>query len=375
MNTRFKPQSFINNSCAYISMLVLLVGVSACSKDEAPQFKEEVVRPAKIITIGEGEHGIRTFPAEVKASDRSELAFQINGVLKKLPVKAGNVVKRGQLLAQIDQTDFKLRLEDRKAKYDLAKVQYERADKLVKDRLIPISDFDRKKSAFLAAQADYNLAQQNMDYTSLRAPFDGRISRVLVKNFENIRAKQPIMVVQTEGSIDLELYVPESIMARVRERPAEKRKGTNVKFDQSPDQVYQAFVKEFDTEADPKTQAYRVLLTMKKPEGLQLLPGMTATVLADMSAIMGDSDNNVLLPVEAVFAAEDQPVNSEDRFVWKYDSETQQVSRTAVRVGEITTNGIIISSGIAKGDQVVAAGVHFLKEGQKVRPMVRERGL
>lgn len=375
MNSRRKLQVYFNSTCVYVFTFLLLLSLVSCSKDEGPKVKKEVVRPAKIITVGKGEHGIRTFPAEVKASDRSELAFRVNGVLKKFPVKAGDVVKRAQLLAQIDQADYKLRLEDRKAKYDLAKVQYERADKLAKERLIPIADYDRAKSTFLASQADYKLAQQDMDYTSLRAPFDGRISRVLVKNFENVQAKQPIMVIQTEDAIDLELYVPESIMARVRERPTDKRKGVDVKFDQYPDQVYRAFVKEFDTEVDPKTQAYRVLMTMKKPEGLRLLPGMTATVLADMSAIMADSEKHVLLPVEAVFAAEDQPLNSEDRFVWKYDPATQQVSRTVVRVGEITTNGIIITSGLSKGDQVIAAGVHFLKESQKVRPMVRERGL
>ena len=371
MNSRRMLQAYFCTKCVFF----LLLSLASCTKDEGPKVKEEIVRPAKIITVGKGEQGVRTFPAEVKASDRSELAFRINGVLKQLPVKAGDVVKRGQLLAQVDQTDYKLRLEDRKAKYDLAKVQYERADKLVKDRLIPIADFDRAKSTFLASQADYKLAQQDMDYTSLRAPFDGRISRVLVKNFENVQAKQPIMVIQTEDSIDLEVYVPESIMVRVRERPTEKRTGVEVRFDQYPDKVFRAFSKEFDTEADPKTQAYRVLLTMKKPDGLRLLPGMTATVFADMSVIMSDNEGHVLLPVEAVFAAEDQPVNSEDRFVWKYDPNTQQVTRTAVRVGEITTNGIIVTSGLTKDEQVVAAGVHFLKEGQKVRPMVRERGL
>lgn len=359
----------------YLCMILLPPSLVGCSKDEGPEVKPAVVRPAKIITVGQGANGIRSFPAEVKASDRSELAFRVMGELRQLPVKAGDQVKQGQLLAQLDQTDYKLRLDDRKAKYTLAKAQYERADKLVKDRLIPVSDYDKAKSAFLTAQADLNLAEQDMEYTTLRAPYDGRISRVLVKNFENVQQKQVIMVIQTEGYVDLEIYVPEDIITTARAKPAEERQPVDVKFDQYPDRAFQANLKEFDTEADPKTKAYRVLLTMKMPEGVKVLPGMSATVSADVRRVMGEAANQIVLPVEAVFAAEDQPINSDQRYVWIYDPATQQVSRTAVTVGELTSNGILVTSGVSQGEQVVAAGVHFLKEGQKVRPMVRERGL
>ena len=353
----------------------LLLGLMACSKDEGPQVKPEVVRPAKIITVGQGTNGIRSFPAEVKAADRSELAFRVMGELRQLPVKAGDQVKQGQLLAQLDQTDFKLRLDERKARYELAKAQYERADKLVKDRLIPISDFDKAKTAFLAAQADLNLAQQDMEYTTLRAPYDGRISRVMVKNFENLKLKQPVMVIQTEGAVDLEIYVPEDIIAGARTRTTVERQPIDIRFDQYPGQTFQAHLKEFDTEADPKTQAYRVLLTMKTPEGIKVLPGMSATASTDTRRLIGEDADQIVLPVEAVFAAEDQPVTNEERYVWKYNPETQQVTLTAVTVAQLTTDGILVTSGLSQGEQIVAAGVHFLKEGQKVRPMVKERGL
>jgi len=353
----------------------VMVLSAACGKKEAPEAKPEVVRPAKIVTAGQGAQSVRVFPAVVKASDRSELAFRVNGELTQLPVKAGDSVKRGTLLAQVDQTDFKLRLDDRRAKYELAKAQYERADKLVKDRLIPISDFDKAKSQFLATQADVKLAEQDMQYTTLRAPFDGRISRVMVKNHESVQINEPIMVIQTEGSIDLEFYVPEEIISRVRIRPPEERKPVDVKFDQHPDKVYQAVLKEYDTEPDPKTQAYRVKVTMDKPKDINVLAGMTASVLADMSRVFPEEYDRIILPVEAVFASEDESLESNERFVWKYDPTTQQVTRVPVTVGELTSNGVVVTSGLTQGEQVVAAGVHFLKEGQKVRPMIKERGL
>ncbi|MFV2055320.1 MAG: efflux RND transporter periplasmic adaptor subunit [Thiohalomonadales bacterium] len=359
----------------YFIALAILLAVSACGKNDIEKVKKEVVRPAKIITVGSAEGGlIRSFPAKVKASERSELAFRISGELRKLPIKAGKVVKTGQKLAQLDQTDYQLRLNDSKAKFDLVKIQYDRAEKLVKDRMIPISDFDSAKARYLTVQAELKLAQQNMLYTTLRAPYDGRISRVFVKNHENIKAQQPIMVIQAQDNIDLEFYVPESVIANAKVTTPDTRRKVDVKFDLFPNNLYQAVVKEFDTEVDPNTQSYRILVTMKRPSDIKVIPGMAATVIGKVNE-SPESSGKVILPVAAVFAAEDKALASQDRYVWKYDATTQQVSRHAVTVGPLTDGGITIVSGVSAGEQIVAAGVQFLKEKQKVKPLIRERGL
>jgi len=370
---------FPGNGVQY-SYLAVLIGVvlilSACNKADVDTVKKEVVRPAKIITVGAAGDGlIRSFPAKVKASERSELAFRVSGELAKLSITSGKVVKEGQKLAQLDQTDYQLRVNDSQAKFDLVKVQYERAGKLVKDRMIPISDFDEAKANFLTVQADLKLAKQNMRYTTLRAPYDGRISRVFVKNYENITAQQSIMVIQAQDNIDVEFYVPESVIsnARLKKLPDEKRM-VDVRFDQFPNKLYQASVKEFDTEADANTQAYRILATMKMPNDIKVIPGMTATVTGKVNEAEA-RDGIVILPVGAVFVAENETLVSSDRYVWKYDATTQQVSRQAVTVGRLTDDGITIISGVSEGEQIIAAGVHFLKEKQKVKPLIRERGL
>ena len=363
----------VSNSSLIV--LALLLTVTACNKaDDANKVKKDIVRPAKIITVGSSGAGdLRSFPAEVKASERSELAFRVSGELEKLPVKAGDIVKSGQTLAQLDQTDYQLKVNDSTAKFDLTKVQFDRADKLVKDRMIPISDFDKAKSQFLAAKAELKLAQQNMQYTTLRAPIDGRISRIYIKNHENIKAQQSIMVIQSQDYIDIEFYIPESVVAQTNPiKPGEHRK-VEVKFDQFPAKPYEATVKEFDTEVDPNTQSYRVLVTMKSPRDIKVFSGMSATVFGKIND-SEDSNGNVILPVAAVFAEEDEALDGK-RYVWKYDGDTQQVSRHAVTVGHLTDGGIIVLSGVTEGEQIIAAGVHVLKENQKVKPMVRERGL
>jgi len=355
--------------CALISLVVLLV---ACGKE--PVKLKEVIRPAKIITVtAGGDTANRSFPGEVEASDRSELAFRVNGEIVSLPAKPGAKIKKGQLLASLDPRDFKLKLKDKQAKFDLAKVQYQRMDELVKKGLVPRAEFDKAKSQLQVANADLDLAKANLDDTNLRAPYDGVVASVPVQNRENIQTKQTIMTIQSEGTVDIAFQLPENIMAQIKQ----DRRGKyppKIVFAAHSQEQYLAVLKEFDTQADPQTQTYRVVLTMDTPKSFKVLPGMTVSVNVNLSKILG-LDSTIMVPVESVFAAKDEPVDSKQRYVWRVAPDTMTVSRSAVTVGRLSSFGIEVKTGVKEGDKIIAAGVHFLVEGQKVREWVRERGL
>ena len=360
-----------------ISVVALPLLLIACDKKQVEEAKE-LVRPAKIITVGDLlSQAVREFPGEVEASDKAEQAFRVSGELIKLPAKAGMKIKKGQLLARLDPKDYKLKLDDRKAKYDLAKVQYERADKLVKQRLIPIADFDKAKSRMLASKSDLALAQADYDYTFLRAPFDGVVSKVLVDNHENVLSKQTILHVQSVDKIDIVIHLPESFFALIKRRDkGDGKVRSTVTFDAHPSYHFTAAtLKELDTEADPNTNTYRAKITMDMPAEFPALSGMTVTVKLDFSDILRDRGDKIIVPAVAVFTAEDKPVDNKERYVWLLDQDSMRVKRSAVTVGKLHNNGIEITGGLKAGDQIIAAGVHFLTENQQVRPMVRERGL
>lgn len=358
-----------------ISVVALPFLLVACDDKQVEEAKE-LVRPAKIVTVGDLlSQAVREFPGEVEASDKAEQAFRVSGELIKLPAKAGMKIKKGQLLARLDPKDYKLKLDDRKAKYDLAKVQYERADKLIEQKLIPIADFDKAKSRMLTSKSDLALAQADYDYTFLRAPFAGVVSRVLVDNHENVLAKQTILHVQSVDKIDISIQLPESFFALIRDK-RDKKARSIVTFDTHPKYRYtDAVLKELDTEADPKTNTYRAKITMDAPTEFRAFSGMTVTVKVDFSDILRDRGDKIVVPAVAVFAAEDKPVNDKERYVWLLDLDSMRVKRSAVTVGKLHNNGIEITSGLKAGDQIIAAGVHFLTESQQVRPIVRERGL
>jgi RND family efflux transporter MFP subunit len=350
----------------------VLWSLAACTEQTAQSNAEPVIRPVKLFnTNSQSDQAIRSFPAEVVANQGSYLAFRVNGELLEFPALAGQHVEKGQLLAKLDPEDFQLQYEERKARFELADSQLERVQKLFDRSIASQAELDQALANKQVAESALKIAKTNLDNSELRAPFAGTVAKVFVKNFENIQAKQNILRLETRDLMDVVIQVPEKLIARIDK---DVNYQPDVIFDGYPDKSYQLTVKEFDTQADPTTLTYKVVFSLPVPEDFNLLAGMTGRVDIDLSKITHSQSAYILLPVEAVFS---EPTESEknNSYVWLYDENTGLVHKKAVKVGQLHRNGIEVLSGIEQGQMVVAAGVHSLEEGMKVRPWQKERGL
>jgi len=356
------------------SLVILLI--AACS-EPPPPVAEEVARPAKLFTVvGEGAAVIRSFPGEVRATDQAEMAFRVAGNLIEFPGNRGMQVKQGQLLARLDPSDYQAAVDESQAQYDLAKAQFNRAAQLVDRQLISRSEYDQRLALQKVRESNLTRAQNNLDYTRLVAPFDGIIARRLAENFESVAAGQVVLVLQTGDMIDVTVDVPESIVSRVEGRQSKGyRPPVQVRFDSYGSETYEAHYKEHETQADPATLTYEVTFSMPVPPGINVLPGMSATILADVSDLFEEDAGGIRVPIEAVFSDEKEPLHAETRSVWKIDPDSMRATRQAVRVAQLTGSYIIVSEGLAGGDIIVAAGVNAVHEGMLLREMEREGGL
>ena len=348
-----------------------LLTLMACSEPEQ-QVKEEPIRPVKLFNIGhDSQTNVRSFPAEVVANQGSYLAFRVNGELVEFPVLAGEEVEKGQLLAKLDPEDFQLQYDDRKARYELAKSQLSRIEQLYEKKIASQSEYDEALANMQVAESAFKIAETNLEYSELRAPFAGTVAKVFVKNFENIQAKQNILRLETRDLMDVEIQVPEKIIARIK-------KGSDyhptVVFDGFTNKEYSLDLKEWDTQADPTTLTYKVVFSLPVPKDFNLLAGMTGRVFIDLSKVTSSQVAYTILPIESVFSEAKESV-SDNAYVWIYNPETGVVNKQAVKVGQVHRDGIEVLSGVKEGQIVVSAGVHSLDEGMKVRPWNKERGL
>ena len=357
-------------------LLCLPAGLLLSACDQAPAPREQAPRLVKLFTVEDPAGArLREFPARLKATEEAELSFRIGGQLKTLEVLQGQRVKRGQLIASIEDTDQRLRVRDRQASYDLANAQFQRMAKLLERQMISRAEYDQRKATLDSASAALSLARQELEYTRLLAPFDAVVASTHVDNFQVVQAKQPVVTLQSGDQLDVLFQMPENLLANLRSREENRDYHPSVVLDSLPEREFEAVYKEHSTQPDPKTLTYQVTLSMPRPEGLNLLPGMSATVKVDFAQISHNLGSRLLVPVEAVFSPDDSSPEVKQVWVAREQDGVLRLTARQVEVGQLSRNSIEVLSGIEPGEQIVAVGGAELEEGQAVRPWVRERGL
>ena len=345
-----------------MTLSLLFVG---CSKSEEP-VQAETARPVKTVVVEAPDiGGVRRFPGRIDALNKAELGFRVPGTIAELPVKEGDLVEEGQLLVALDPTDFEIAVRDAQASFDRAENDFKRAQELIEKDFISRADFDTKEAQFKSAQAAFEQAKQDLSYTRLTASFPATVAKRYVQRFEEVQAKQPVLALQDSTQLEVRIDVPENIMLSIRPpgsgQPEAGRVPVTASFDNRPGRDFDLTLREVATRADPKTQTFEVSFTMPAPKDFLVLPGMTATVTADLSKVV-TADTVFFLPAAAVTADESlQP------FVWVVDETTMTVHKTPVEVGRLTGRLIQVKGGLTPGSRVVSAGVGYLAEGMPVR--------
>ena len=347
-----------------LSLFFLLL-LSACGRgDETPQ-QAPVVRPVKTLQLeGGAASERRRFPAKVYASKRAELAFRVPGKVIELRVKDGDDVKKGDVLARLDPTDYRLAVNDKQARFDTAKSNYERGKKLIKDGFLSRADFDKLESLFKSARAELKRAKNELAYTTLKAPFDGRVAKRYVEKHEQVLAKQKVFSIQSRDRLDVKFDVPESLMLGLRDRRDADRAEpfVFVRFAGS-ERRYPLTFKEIATRADEQTRTFEATFTLATPKDLTVLPGMTAEVEVNLGEVQKRPAGVIMVPLSAVFA---DPAGSDESRVWVVRDDMTLEGRR-VEPGNIVDDEIEIRKGLQGNERLVVAGVHYLHEGQKVR--------
>src|SRR5262245_8527129 len=205
---------------------VSILAFSGCGR-QAPSISPEVVRPVRTMILGVApESGRRAFPGQAEANEEADLSFRLAGSLIELSANTGDKVKKGQVLAKLDPTDFQVRLRDAEAELSSAEANLEvanglltRTRNLVEKKAGPQVEVDRAaaqvestKANVAALKTKRDIAQSELGYAQLSAPFDGVIAARYVQNFQTVQIKQPILRLLDTSRIKFGVDLPETVM-------------------------------------------------------------------------------------------------------------------------------------------------------------------
>lgn len=365
---------FNSRSAQSLLPAILATLLGACGQPFVHE--EEPLRALRVVRIGDTSAiSSRSFPGRAAASQEVDLSFRVGGPLIALPVKIGDRVQTGESVARIDPNDYQVRersvqseLERSQAELTLAIREYQRAEEANAKNpdLISRSEIDRRLAArdraranVAALEASLQAARDEVAYTNLQAPFTGTVVSTYVENFETIRAEQPIVRVVDNTRVEFRINIPETLISLL---PAIQN--VRIRFDAYPDAEITAEVYEVGSEASEVTRTYPVTLVMDQPPDFEILPGMAGRAMGEAATPVADRSNVPVVPVTAVFA----PQAGGASHVWSVD-DSGRVSLRQVETGRLVSGGVEVTSGLESGQLIAAAGVHFLTEGQTVKPI------
>lgn len=343
---------------------IVLVGVAlvGCKRSEPPV--AEAVRPVRtqVISLQQIEL-VGAYPGEVRPRIESTLAFQVGGKLVQRLVQPGDPVKAGQMLARVDPQDLELAESAARAELTAADVERARAaadlarfSQLRDSGFISKAEFDQRKAAHDAAVARVAQARASLrgqsnraDYAVLQADAAGVVTGVDAEVGQVVAAGQPVVRVARTAEKEVAFLIPEGRLQTVRQLgEAEVTLWTG-----GP--ALRATVREISATADPATRAFPARVQLHDaPESVQF--GMTATVRFATPV----DEPLAQVPLSALLREGDRTA------VWILDPATMTVSRRPVDVQTMTDKQAVLGPGLQDGTEVVTAGVHLLRDGQKV---------
>lgn len=404
--------------------LAATLGV-ACSRGGDAAATGDVVRPVKTMRVAAADATTsRSFPGRVEATKRVELAFQVPGLVVNIPVTEGQRVKKGDLVAQLRQDEFRARLTALEGQLDQARAvlaalrvgerqeerlrreaavraadarlanaraDFNRFAELVTSNAVSRAEYERAEAAFKVAEEEYKSALQLLekgtqareeDITAQEASvrsLEGRVDEAriqladctLTAPYDGVVAEVFVQRQQTVRAgqpivryqnVD-EIDVTVDVPEAVMATDIRSPLVTSMEatFSSVPGRSFPVRVREVSQFADPTTQTFLVRFAMPAPEDVSILPGMSASV--SVARRNADDTTALRVPLTAVIK---RPTG--DTVVWLVD-EGGAVRSKPVTLGAVTGGDVIVTGGVAVGDRVAIAGTSFLRDGMKVRDL------
>lgn len=348
-----------------LTSLLLLSAITACGEE-----KKEIPKPAKPVKsmILKSQHEAEKveFMGTISASIKADLSFEVSGKLETIPILEGQIVEKRQLLASINSERYDDLVFQANAKYQLDKAQFERAQKLIEKHYISQSEYDILKSKMKIAKANLQTAEKDLKDTHLYAPFEGMVAHIYKENHEYVKAKEKILMLHDLSHMDVEIQVPESIAKQQSKSVKDKNESYSAyaTFSDFKGLKFPLTFKEYSSKADDEMQTFRVIYSMKAPKKVNVLPGMSANVVIELPDFKNQKQAFFLIPSSAVFSSIDKKPQ-----VWLIDKKNKTIKAHTITTSNLSGHNIKVTGGLNLNDEIVIAGVHFLREGQKVKPL------
>jgi len=342
----------------WVLPLVLLLAVAGIAAFLILSGQEDVQAvppppvPVLVQPVGMGDRSlIFEVSGEVEARSTVNLGFRIPGVVARILVEEGEGVEEGQLLAELDDEEYRLNVGLAEAQVELATDAHRRAGQLHGEAALPEADLVRAAVALRQATLQLDMARRHLADTRLVAPVAGVVARRGIHPGEQVGPGLPVFTLVSIHPAQVRVGVPEAEIGSVRVGQT-----ATVRLPALPGTVLEGRVEIVGVLADPVSRSYAVKIGLANAEGI-LRPGMIAEARIQDDARV----QTRTIPGEAVVIDTDGLPT-----VFVYDPVEERVYSRRIRVGLLVGGDLEVVSGLEGDELVVVGGQHRVRDGARV---------
>lgn len=332
--------------------ILFLFFFSACqSQKENPT--PATPRPVRVVQVKSLETIDRQYTGVAEVTEFSVLAFKVSGTLTELNVEEGQKIKQGHLIARINPYDYQQQYNTAASNYNAAKSIYERNERLLKVDATATQNVEIAQADYIRAGSAVDIARSTLDYTRLRAPFDGIVVKKYVANHEEVMVGQSIVKLVNPDNIEISFVLPETNIELLK-----IPKTIYVEFDSQKGKLFTSDIKEYIYSSN----GFGIPITLKITDKEFLsyrdnvFPGFSCKITFRIQNTVSD---NFIIPASALFREGDR------EFVWIVDPHTSTVKKQPVTTIRFDQDALV-KTGLHSDNIIVTAGVQALADNQKV---------
>lgn len=351
----------------YVALSVFFI--AACGSKEN---NEEAIRP--VYYQEAGKQNIvesRSFSGVAQPQNEAKLSFKVGGTIEGIAVELGDTVRKGKPIAWLNMADYRVNHNKAQASLKTAEVQlitaksaFLRIENLYAGNNASLNDYEKAKAQYGSAQAMVDVAREQvraalnqLDYTTLNAPYTGTVSAIMAKENEMAGAGRPVVAFSSTQTIEVRTAVPENTIGRIHAGME-----VSVQFSSFPGKLFPGKITEMSSGASGSA-AYPVIIRLTEEPSVQVLAGMTGTV----NIPLRESGTKASVNISPDAVSQDQ--NGDFVYVAMPTGEEgiYKATRRNVTLGTLSPVGYEITQGLSSGEIVITAGIRFLYDGRKVK--------
>lgn len=332
--------------------VALLMTLQACNGGEEMSENSEddtPIIPVEVSSVSRGNiSAYYSNTATLEAEQEATVVSKVRGIIEEIYVEEGDMVRAGQVIARIEDDQYQIEADRAKATLDRLYNEYQRNKELFERELIAAETFQNSQYEYESQKATYDLAELNLEYTAVKTPIGGVISRRFVKAGNMIGTDQPMYRVTDFTPLQAILHIPEHEMAKIR-----KGQLAELRVDALPNQTFVGHVERISPVVDSETGTFKVTIYVDETKDL-LRPGMFGRV----KIVYDTRENTRMIPKSAVI--------SEDLAKSVYVIKDSLAFKKEIQTGYTNGTNIEVVNGLDDGEMVVTIGQGSLQDSSKV---------